>query len=170
MFNIVFHEPEIPGNSGSTIRLSAVTGAKLHLIEPLGFDMDEKKVRRAGLDYHDMAHLSIHHNFDDFLKQYPQQTVYAFSGSGTSLYSDIHYKPGDVLLFGKESDGLAPEIMNHPRVKEVVRIPMTEGSRSLNLASSAALVTYEAWRQNNFAGSLDHGTDSIEPFIYPHQH
>ncbi|MFT4246120.1 MAG: tRNA (cytidine(34)-2'-O)-methyltransferase [Micrococcaceae bacterium] len=169
MFNIVFHEPEIPGNSGSTIRLAAVTGAKLHLVEPLGFDMDEKKVKRAGLDYHDMASLTIHKNIDDLFNELSDNRVYAFSGSGTENYADINFQPGDILLFGKESVGLDKEIMEHPRVTKLVRIPMIAKARSLNLATSAALVTYEAWRQNGFKGAIDEVLETSQTFNYPNQ-
>ena len=133
MLHIIFWEPEIPGNTGAAIRLSACTGSMLHLVKPLGFDMDDAKLRRAGLDYPDLAHVMVH---------------------ATSMYSDVAYQDGDALLFGRESVGLSEEAMNHPRVRERVRIHMREGVRSLNLANSASIVLYEAWRQLGFPGGV----------------
>ena len=149
MLHIIFWEPEIPGNTGAAIRLSACTGSML----PLGFDMDDAKLRRAGLDYHDLAHVMVHESLDDALAQVPGR-VWALTGHATSMYSDVAYRDGDGLLFGRESVGLSEEAMNHPRVRERVRIHMREGVRSLNLANSASIVLYEAWRQLGFPGGV----------------
>ena len=153
MLHIICWEPEIPGNTGAAIRLSACTGSMLHLVKPLGFDMDDAKLRRAGLDYHDLAHVMVHESLDDALTQVPGR-VWALTGHATSMYSDVAYRDGDGLLFGRESVGLSEEAMNHPRVRERVRIHMREGVRSLNLANSASIVLYEAWRQLGFPGGV----------------
>ena len=153
MLHIIFWEPEIPGNTGAAIRLSACTGSMLHLVEPLGFDMDDAKLRRAGLDYHDLAHVMVHKNLDDALAHVPGR-VWALTGHTHSMYSDVAYQDGDGLLFGRESVGLSEEAMNHPRVNKRIRIHMREGIRSLNLANSASIVLYEAWRQLGFPGGV----------------
>ena len=149
MLHIIFLEPEIPGNSGAAIRLAACTGAFLHLVEPLGFDMSDTKLKRAGLDYHDLAHVKVHHTFDEALAEVPGR-IWAFTGHASRHYSDITYADGDGLLFGRESVGLPDWAMSHPRVSECVRIQMREGIRSLNLAKSASIALYEAWRQLGF--------------------
>ena len=149
MLHIIFLEPEIPGNSGAAIRLAACTGAFLHLVEPLGFDMSDTKLKRAGLDYHDLAHVKVHHTFDEALAEVPGR-IWAFTGHASRHYSDITYADGDGLLFGRESVGLSDWAMSHPRVNECVRIQMREGIRSLNLANSASIALYEAWRQLGF--------------------
>ena len=149
MLHIIFLEPEIPGNSGAAIRLAACTGAFLHLVEPLGFDMSDTKLKRAGLDYHDLAHVKVHHTFDKALAEVPGR-IWAFTGHASRHYSDITYGDGDGLLFGRESVGLPDWAMSHPRVSECVRIQMCEGIRSLNLANSASIALYEAWRQLGF--------------------
>ena len=149
MLHIIFLEPEIPGNSGAAIRLAACTGAFLHLVEPLGFDMSDTKLKRAGLDYHDLAHVKVHHTFDEALAEVPGR-IWAFTGHASRHYSDITYADGDGLLFGRESVGLPDWAMSHPRVSERVRIQMREGIRSLNLANSASIALYEAWRQLGF--------------------
>lgn len=149
MLHIIFLEPEIPGNSGAAIRLAACTGAFLHLVEPLGFDMSDTKLKRAGLDYHDLAHVKVHHTFDEALAEVPGR-IWAFTGHASRHYSDITYADGDGLLFGRESVGLSDWAMSHPRVSECVRIQMREGIRSLNLANSASIALYEAWRQLGF--------------------
>ena len=149
MLHIIFLEPEIPGNSGAAIRLAACTGAFLHLVEPLGFDMSDTKLKRAGLDYHDLAHVKVHHTFDEALAEDPGR-IWAFTGHASRHYSDITYADGDGLLFGRESVGLPDWAMSHPRVSECVRIQMREGIRSLNLANSASIALYEAWRQLGF--------------------
>ncbi len=153
MLHIAFYEPRIPGNSGAAIRLAACTGTLLHLIEPLGFDMEDAKLRRAGLDYHDLAHVKVQPNLDAVLNEV-SGNVYAFTGQATTHYADITYAEGDCLLFGPEPDGLPDHVLNDPRLTALVRINMVPGVRSLNLANSAAIATYEAWRQLGFTGSV----------------
>lgn len=151
MFHIVFHHPQIPPNTGNAIRLAACTGATLHLIEPLGFTLEDKQLRRAGLDYHDLTHVQVHANLDDCLGLLPDSRVFAFTSHATASYAEVEYRAGDVLLFGREEDGLPREALEHERVTSAVRLPMVEGRRSLNLSNCAAIATYEAWRQLDFA-------------------
>lgn len=151
MFRILFHEPRIAGNTGAAIRLAAVTGAELHLVEPLGFDLEEAKLRRAGLDYHDLAVMTVHANLDAAFDALLPAHVYAFSAHGERLYTDVAYQPGDVLMFGAEPTGLPAEVLEDPRVTARVRLPMLPGRRSMNLANSASVAVYEAWRQHGFA-------------------
>lgn len=152
MFRILFHEPRIPGNTGNTIRLAAATGAELHLVEPLGFDLSEPKLRRAGLDYHDLASLTVHPDLETALAALEPARVFAFTTGATRAYTDVSFEPGDVLMFGAEPTGLPAEVLDHPRVTDRLRLPMLAGRRSMNLANCAAIVTYEAWRQHGFAG------------------
>jgi tRNA (cytidine/uridine-2'-O-)-methyltransferase len=133
--------------------MAAATGAHLHLVEPLGFTMTDAQLRRAGLDYHDLAQVSVHPNLDDLFTQVLPAPVYAFTASASTRYTAIAYRAGDVLLFGPEPTGLAPDVLADPRVTERLRIPMLPGRRSLNLANSAAIACYEAWRQHGFAGA-----------------
>ncbi|WP_062208526.1 tRNA (cytidine(34)-2'-O)-methyltransferase [Demequina oxidasica] len=149
--SLAYYEPRIPENTGAAIRLSAVTGAHLHLIEPLGFDLSEPKLKRAGLDYHDLATVTVHPSFDAFLEALPDARVFAYTAKADTVYSDIEYRPDDILLFGPEPTGLPEEALAHPRVTDRVRIPMLPGRRSLNLTNAASLVVYEAWRQSGFA-------------------
>ncbi|WP_402464596.1 tRNA (cytidine(34)-2'-O)-methyltransferase [Isoptericola aurantiacus] len=151
--HVVYYEPRIPGNTGSAIRLAAVTGARLHLVEPLGFDLSEAKLRRAGLDYHDLAVMDVHATLDDVLATVPEARVFAFTAHATTTYTDVTYAPGDVLLFGPEPTGLPDSALDHPRVTDRVKIPMLPGRRSLNLTNAASIVVYEAWRQTGFAGA-----------------
>jgi tRNA (cytidine/uridine-2'-O-)-methyltransferase len=150
---IAFFEPRIPENTGNAIRLSAVTGATLHLIEPLGFELTEPRLRRAGLDYHDLASVAVHASLDAMLAALPTSRVFAFTTRATTRFTDIAYEPSDVLLFGPEPTGLPEEVLAHPRVTAQVTIPMLPGRRSLNLSNSAAIAAYEAWRQLGFAGA-----------------
>lgn len=150
MFHVVFVEPRIAPNTGNAIRLAAVTGAHLHLVEPLGFTMTDAQLRRAGLDYHDLATVTVHPSLDDLWPAVLPGRVFAFTTSGRTAYTDIAYLPGDALMFGPEPTGLAPEVLAHPNVTDRVRIPMLPGRRSLNLATSAAVAVYEAWRQHGF--------------------
>ena len=151
----MFHEPCIPPNTGNGIRIAAVTGTTLHLVEPLGFDLSEPKLKRAGLDYHDLASVVVHPDLDSALdsEALASSRVFAFSAHATRWFTDVEFEPGDVLLFGPEPTGLSAEVMSHPRVTDRLRIPMMDGRRSLNLANCAAVVTYEAWRQHGFAGA-----------------
>lgn len=148
--HLVFHEPRIPGNTGNAIRLAAVTGARLHLVEPLGFDLSEPKLKRAGLDYHDLAVMDVHKDFDALADLYPASRIFAFTTTATTNFTDVTFAPTDLLMFGPEPTGLAPEILAHPRITTELRIPMLPGLRSLNLTNAASIAIYEAWRQNGF--------------------
>lgn|SRR5690625_1531004 len=150
----MLHEPLIPPNTGNVIRMTACTGSQLHLIEPLGYTLSDAQLRRAGLDYHDMTQVHVHASFDEALTACGASRVFAFSGAGSRRFTDVEYRLGDVLLFGKETTGLPPEILAHPRITERVRLPMVPGARSMNLSNSAAIATYEAWRQQDFAGGV----------------
>lgn len=153
MFRILFYTPEIPGNTGNAIRLAAVTGSELHVVEPVGFDFEDAKLRRAGLDYHDLAVLKVHPNLEVAWEHLKPERVWAFSAEGSMRHTDIAYEPGDVLMFGPESVGLPAEVKADPHVSALVRLPMVPARRSLNLANSASIAVYEAWRQNGFAGA-----------------
>ena len=148
---IVLVEPEIPPNTGNVARLCAATGVTLNLIEPLGFDMEDTKLRRAGLDYHDLAHVKTHPDLDSLLAEIPGRT-WAFTGRTTRTYTDVSYEDGDCLLFGPEPDGLPQWVMDDERIHALIRINMVERARSLNLANAASIATYEAWRQLGFNG------------------
>lgn len=153
MFHIVFVEPRIPPNTGNAIRTAAITGTHLHLVEPLGFTMTDAQVRRAGLDYHDMAAVTVHPDLDALWDAVLPAPVYAFTASGDTPYAEIRYRPGDVLMFGPEPTGLAEDVLCGPHITARVRIPMLAGRRSMNLANAAAVATYEAWRQQGFTGA-----------------
>lgn len=153
MLRILFHTPEIPGNTGNAIRLAAVTGAELHLVEPLGFDFGDAHLRRAGLDYHDLAVLTVHPDLGAAWTALAPERVWAFTTDGELAHTDVAYRPGDVLLFGPESVGLPAAVKADPHVTARVRIPMLPARRSLNLANSASIAVYEAWRQLGFAGA-----------------
>jgi tRNA (cytidine/uridine-2'-O-)-methyltransferase len=155
VFHVMFLEPRIPPNTGNAIRLAAGTGATLHLVEPLGFDLSEPKLRRAGLDYHDLASVVVHPDLETALASdaLAASRVFAFTAHASRWHSDVAFEPGDVLLFGPEPTGLPDEALTHPRVTDRLRIPMIPGRRSLNLSNSAAVVTYEAWRQQGFPGA-----------------
>jgi tRNA (cytidine/uridine-2'-O-)-methyltransferase len=152
---VMFLEPRIPPNTGNAIRMVAGTGATLHLVEPLGFDLSEPRLRRAGLDYHDLAPVVVHPDLDAALAsaELVSSRVFAFTAHATRWYTDVDFEPDDVLLFGPEPTGLSDEVLSHLRVTERLRIPMVGGRRSLNLSNSAAVVTYEAWRQQGFPGA-----------------
>lgn len=151
MFHIVLYQPEIPPNTGNIIRLSANTGSQLHLIKPLGFAPDEKRLRRAGLDYHEWAQVQIYEDFADYLQIQQPQRIFACTSKGVCLHSNIGYQAGDCFLFGPESRGLPADIKEHPAITERIRIPMKTPDRSLNLANAAAVIIYEAWRQCGYA-------------------
>ncbi|MDJ0316533.1 MULTISPECIES: tRNA (cytidine(34)-2'-O)-methyltransferase [Arthrobacter] len=153
MFRILFLTPEIPGNTGNAIRLAAITGAELHLVEPLGFDFSDAKLRRAGLDYHDLAVMRVHPSLEAAWAALAPERVFAFTADGERSYTEIAYQPGDVLMFGRESEGLPAEVKQDPHVTARVRLPMLPSLRSLNLANAASIAVFEAWRQNNFAGA-----------------
>ncbi|MDH5191299.1 MAG: tRNA (uridine(34)/cytosine(34)/5-carboxymethylaminomethyluridine(34)-2'-O)-methyltransferase TrmL [Gammaproteobacteria bacterium] len=150
MFHIVLFEPEIPPNTGNIIRLCANTGMSLHLIEPLGFDLDDKRLRRAGLDYHEFAEVARYPDLDSFIRQVKPEKIYAVSTKGKTSYTDINFSEGDVLLFGPETRGLPTTILDSMPPGTVLRIPMLPDSRSMNLSNAVAVIVYEAWRQNGF--------------------
>ena len=154
MFRLLFHEPRIPPNTGNAIRLAANAGCELHLVEPMGFDLTEAKVKRAGLDYHEMASVTVHRDLDAAWEALAPERVYAFTAHAERFHTAVDYRPGDVLLFGPEPTGLSPEVLADPHVTERLRIPMLAGRRSLNLANAASIVMYEAWRQNGFEGAV----------------
>ena len=155
MFHILLHEPEIPPNTGNLIRLCANTGCTLHLIEPLGFDLSARSVRRAGLDYHELAGLRTHRSLADALASVAGSRQYAVETGSSRSYTDAHFNPGDALLFGSETRGLPPAALAQVLAGggEHVTIPMLAGNRSLNLSNAVSLVVYEAWRQNGFRGA-----------------
>jgi tRNA (cytidine/uridine-2'-O-)-methyltransferase len=152
VFRILFYHPEIPGNTGNAIRLAANTGCELHLVEPLGFNFEDKQLKRAGLDYHDLARVTVHADLDAAWKVLLPATVYAFTAAATRQYTDAVYAPGDVLMYGPESVGLPLEVQQAAEVTDRLRLPMIPASRSLNLANTVAISVYEAWRQLDFSG------------------
>ncbi|MDU0478794.1 tRNA (cytidine(34)-2'-O)-methyltransferase [Staphylococcus chromogenes] len=152
--HVVFDQPVIPPNTGNAIRMCAGTGARLHLAGPLGFNLEEKNLRRAGLDYHDLADVQVHENLDAVFASLPSARVFAFTAKTSIRHTDITYQHGDVLLFGTEPTGLDEYALSHPRITELVRIPMLPGRRSMNLSNAAAVGAYEAWRQLGFVGGV----------------
>lgn len=169
----MFHNPVIPPNTGNAIRLAAVTGAALNLVEPLGFALTDARVRRAGLDYHDLSRVYVHRDFDDalaFTAAHGNRRVYAFTGHADTVFDEIEYRPGDTLLFGTEPMGLPDAVLNDERITTKVRIPMQPGVRSLNLSNAAAVAVYEAWRQQNYgptrADWLPHHSTSLAAEVF----
>lgn len=154
MINIVLYEPEIPPNTGNIIRLCANTGMNLHLIEPIAFDLDDKKLRRAGLDYHEFSSVAVYPTLDDFLEKVTLKNIYAISTKGTRSYSDVEFCADDAVIFGPETRGLPQAVREQFGQNNCLRIPMLPDSRSLNLSNSAAIIVYEAWRQMGFQGSV----------------
>lgn len=154
MFHVVLVEPEIPPNTGNIIRLCANTGAQLHLIEPLGFPLDDAKMKRAGLDYHDYASMKVHKNWNAFIAdcQPDPARMFALTTHGSAPFADASFVPGDVFVFGSETRGLAPELRNAFAPDKRIRLPMRPDNRSLNLSNTVAVVVFEAWRQNGYAG------------------
>ena len=155
MFHIVLVEPEIPPNTGNVIRLAANTGCTLHLVEPLGFSMDDKHMRRAGLDYHEYADLRRHANWDAFLKsaQPAADRMFALTTKGSRSAFGVHFERGDWLVFGSETRGLSPELREQFSPTQRIKLPMREGQRSLNLSNAVAVTVFEAWRQNEWGGA-----------------
>lgn len=153
MFDIVFYTPEIPPNTGNAMRLAAVTGCQLHLIEPLGFEMDDARLRRAGMDYRDKAAVSVHDGVDSWREATEPHRVFALTVDADRLYTEESYRAGDAFLFGPESVGLPSVVRNASWVTGQLRLPMVTGVRSINLSNSAAIVIYEAWRQLGFEGA-----------------
>lgn len=150
MFHVILFQPEIPPNTGNIIRLCANTGCHLHLIEPLGYELDDKRLRRAGLDYHEYATLRRHPDLDACLAALGQPRVFAFTTKGSQPFHDVAYRPGDAFLFGPESRGLPAEVRDALPPERRVRLPMRPECRSLNLSNCVAVAVYEAWRQNAF--------------------
>jgi tRNA (cytidine/uridine-2'-O-)-methyltransferase len=152
MFHVVLFEPEIPPNTGNAIRLCANTGATLHLVKPLGFRLDDKSLQRSGLDYHDLACVEVHENFDACITGLGGARVFAVETGGRRCYSDIEYRAGDAFLFGPETRGLPQTVLDRVGLESTVFIPMRARNRSINLSNAVALVAYEAWRRLGFAG------------------
>lgn len=152
--HVIFDNPVIPGNTGNTIRLCAGTGFTLHLVKPLGFLLDDKHLKRSGLDYHDLADVQIHEDIESCFASLIDARIFAFTTHTTRHYTDVEYRDTDALLFGTEPTGLPEEHSHHPRVTDQLRIPMLPGRRSMNLANSAAVASYEAWRQLGFPGGV----------------
>ena len=153
MFEIILHAPEIPPNTGNVIRLAANTGVRLHLVQPLGFSIDDRQLRRAGLDYHDLASVRVHTDWPACRAALPGRRIFAFSTRGTRSYADVHYEEGDAFLFGAETSGLPQQILEDIPSESRLRLPMRPGNRSLNLSNAVAVVVYEAWRQHGFHGA-----------------
>jgi tRNA (cytidine/uridine-2'-O-)-methyltransferase len=153
MFDVVLFQPEIPPNAGNVIRLCANAGARLHLIEPLGFSMDDRQLRRAGLDYHELATVSVHRDWKSCREALGERRFFAFSTRGTVRYTDVAFRPGDVLVFGAETSGLPADVLESFSGERRLRLPMRPGNRSLNLSNAVAVVVYEAWRQQGFEGA-----------------
>ncbi len=150
MFHIVLYQPEIPPNTGNIIRLCANTGSHLHVVHPLGFELDDKRLRRAGLDYHEFASVLQHQNLNDCLASLPNRRVFALSTRGRQRYDQVSYQSGDIFLFGPETRGLPQEVLDSLPAEQRLRLPMLNGQRSLNLSNTAAIMLYEAWRQMDF--------------------
>jgi tRNA (cytidine/uridine-2'-O-)-methyltransferase len=155
MFRLALYQPEIPPNTGNIMRLCANTGSELHLIKPLGFELDDKRLRRAGLDYAEWASVRSHENWESFNAELAGSRIFAATTHASQVHSAVTYSPGDVFLFGPETRGLPQSILDALGNKNCVRIPMQAHSRSLNLSNSAAIILYEAWRQQGFAGAGD---------------
>ena len=153
MYHIVLFEPEIPPNTGNIIRLCANTGMQLHLIEPLGFELDDSKLKRAGLDYHEFAAVKSYRDLDDFIQTVKPARVFGLSTHGQRSLYDCAFEPGDAFLFGPETRGLPVAVREQLGTQHVLRLPMQPNNRSLNLSNAAAIVVYEAWRQQGFKGS-----------------
>ncbi len=150
MFDVILYQPEIPPNTGNVIRLVANTGTRLHLVKPLGFRLSDKALLRAGLDYHALADVRVHADWHDCVEQLGAKRIYAFSTRGAQLYTAVRYDPGDALLFGSESSGLPQAVLDDIAPSQLLRLPLTGQSRSLNLANAVAIAVYEAWRQLGF--------------------
>ncbi len=157
MLNVALMEPEIPPNTGNIIRLCANTGAALHLVEPLGFELDDRRLRRAGLDYHEWAPVRRHASLEALTRTVPHKRLLAVTTRGSRLYTDIAWAPDDLVLFGPETRGLPDRVLDKVPDGHRIRIPMRSGIRSLNLSNAVAVLVYEAWRQQGFAGSADTG-------------
>lgn len=153
MFHIVLYQPEIPPNTGNIIRLCANTGSTLHLLHPLGFELDDRRLRRAGLDYREFATVREHTALADFIRDVQPARLFGFSTRGKRCYTEVSYQAGDAFLFGPETRGLPAAVLNELGEDRVLRMPMLPGCRSLNLSNAVAVLVYEAWRQRGFAGA-----------------
>jgi tRNA (cytidine/uridine-2'-O-)-methyltransferase len=153
VFDVVLYQPEIPPNTGNVIRLCANTGARLHLIEPLGFAIDDRQLRRAGLDYHEYAQMRVHRDWNACRAVLGERRMFALSTRGRAHYAAMRYEPDDVFVFGAETQGLPQEMLESFDPERRLRLPMRPGNRSLNLSNAVAVVVFEAWRQNGFAGA-----------------
>ncbi|QBG36649.1 tRNA (uridine(34)/cytosine(34)/5-carboxymethylaminomethyluridine(34)-2'-O)-methyltransferase TrmL [Litorilituus sediminis] len=154
MLDVVLFQPQIPPNTGNIIRLCANSGFRLHLIEPLGFDLDDKKLKRAGLDYHEFAAVKRHKDYTAFVKSEQPKRVLAITTKATNYYGDVKFSQGDYLLFGSETSGLPEEVRAQIPDEDKIRIPMLEGSRSMNLSNATAVIVYDAWRQLGFVNAV----------------
>lgn len=154
MFDVILYQPEIPPNTGNVIRLCANTGARLHLIRPLGFELDDKRLRRAGLDYHEYATVQVHDSLEECLEKVKPERLFALTTKAQRLHTECAFAPGDALIFGPESRGLPLEILESLPAGQRLRIPMVPQARSINLSNAVAVVLYEAWRQQGFAGGV----------------
>jgi len=154
LFEIVLFEPEIPPNTGNIIRLCANTGTALHLVEPIGFTLEDRQLQRAGLDYHEYATLKVHPDWDACLAHFAGRRLFAITTKGATRHADVNFQAGDVFIFGPESRGLPPGILESFTSERRIRLPMQPESRSLNLSNAAAVMIYEAWRQNGFEGGV----------------
>ena len=150
MFEVILYQPEIPPNTGNVIRLCANTGAHLHLVRPLGFDLDDKQLKRAGLDYHEYASMKVHDSLQECLQTLPQARLFAFTTKGSHPFHEVRYQKGDAFLFGPESRGLPSEVLESLPPEQRLRLPILPNNRSLNLSNTVAVVVYEAWRQCDF--------------------
>ncbi len=154
MLDVVLFQPQIPPNTGNIIRLCANTGCRLHLIEPLGFDLDDKKLRRAGLDYHEFAAIERHKSYEAFIESEQPKRVLAITTKTTNYYGDVTFESGDYLLFGSETSGLPEAVRQQIPDEDKIRIPMVPDSRSMNLSNATAVIIFEAWRQMGFEGAV----------------
>jgi tRNA (cytidine/uridine-2'-O-)-methyltransferase len=154
LVHVILYEPEIPPNTGNIIRLCANTGAQLHLIKPLGFELDDKQLRRAGLDYHEYAEMKVHNSLQDCLHSLPGVRLFAFTTKASRHYHEAEFQSGDALMFGPESRGLPAEVLATLAPEQRLRLPMLPQNRSLNLSNSVAVAVYEAWRQIGFTGAI----------------
>ena len=153
MFNVVLYRPEIPPNAGNVIRLCANAGVRLHLVEPLGFSLDDRNLRRAGLDYHELANVSVHRDWDSCERTLGGSRIFALTTRGSTSYAELRYQRGDTFVFGAETAGLPDAMLERFPAASRLRLPMLPGNRSLNLSNAVAIVVYEAWRQQGFAGA-----------------
>ncbi|WP_374357715.1 tRNA (uridine(34)/cytosine(34)/5-carboxymethylaminomethyluridine(34)-2'-O)-methyltransferase TrmL [Chitinimonas sp.] len=154
MFAVILFQPEIPPNTGNIIRLCANTGCELHLVKPLGFPLEDAKLRRAGLDYHEYANLQLHESWQDCLAHFGERRIFAMTTKGTVRYDRIAYQAGDAFLFGQESAGLPEAVRNGIAAERRIKLPMRPDNRSLNLSNAVAVTVFEAWRQHDFAGGV----------------